>query len=88
MCLSCRIGRTVSFSASLLRRSARAVKPTVAGERFYEQALSILGKLENLLGLVRSSIGEVEGLASVEMPDSLSTILVGPFIEDVGRPIR
>ena len=70
-----------ALGVPLLQRSARGVKPTAAGERFYEEASSILRKLENLPGMVHSGIGDVEGLVSVGMPGSLSTILVGPFIE-------
>jgi LysR family transcriptional regulator, nitrogen assimilation regulatory protein len=68
-------------SASRFCKGARGIKPTAAGQRFYEKASSILRRYENLPGLVRSSIGDVEGLVSVGMPGSLSTTLVGPFIE-------
>jgi LysR family transcriptional regulator, nitrogen assimilation regulatory protein len=70
-----------SLGVPLLQRSARGVRPTAAGERLYDEASSILRKLENLPGMVRSSAGEVEGLVSLGMPASLSTTLVGPFIE-------
>jgi LysR family nitrogen assimilation transcriptional regulator len=70
-----------SLGIRLLQRSARGIKPTAAGQRFYEEASSVLRRYENLPGLVRSSIGEIEGLVSVGMPASLSTTLVGPFIE-------
>lgn len=70
-----------SLGVVLLQRSARGIKPTVAGQKFYEEASSILRKYENLPGLVRSSSGEVEGAVSLGMPASLSTTLVGPFIE-------
>jgi LysR family transcriptional regulator, nitrogen assimilation regulatory protein len=70
-----------ALGVPLLQRSARGVRPTVAGERLYEEASAILRKLENLASVVRSSTGEVEGLVGVGMPASLSTTLVGPFIE-------
>jgi LysR family transcriptional regulator, nitrogen assimilation regulatory protein len=70
-----------SLGIPLLQRSARGVKPTAAGEKLYEEASSILRKYENLPGLVRSSAGDVEGRVSLGMPASLSTTLVGPFIE-------
>src|SRR3984885_3610775 len=70
-----------SLGVPLLQRSARGVKPTVAGEKLYEEASSILRKLESLPSIVRSSTGEMRGLVSVGMPASLSTTLVGPFIE-------
>src|ERR1700759_2168970 len=65
----------------LLQRSARGIKPTVAGQKLYDEASSILRRYENLPGLVRSSTGEVEGSVSLGMPASLSTTMVGPFIE-------
>src|ERR1700733_3028243 len=49
-----------SLGVPLLQRSARGVRPTVAGERLYEEASSILRKLEKLPSVVRSSTGEVE----------------------------
>jgi len=70
-----------SLGIALLQRSARGIRPTAAGQRFYEQASSILRRYENLPGLVRSRIGEIEGSVSLGMPASLSTTLVGPFIE-------
>jgi LysR family nitrogen assimilation transcriptional regulator len=71
-----------SLGIALLQRSARGIKPTAAGQRFYDEASSILRRYENLPSLVRSSTGNVEGLVSVGMPASLSTTLVGPFIEE------
>jgi LysR family nitrogen assimilation transcriptional regulator len=70
-----------SLGVPLLQRSARGIRPTVAGEKLYEEASSILRRLANLPGLVRSSGGDVEGMVSVGMPASLSTTMVGPFIE-------
>jgi LysR family nitrogen assimilation transcriptional regulator len=70
-----------SLGVPLLQRSARGVKPTAAGQKLYDEASSILRKYENLPGLVRSSSGTVEGQVSLGMPASLSTTLVGPFIE-------
>jgi LysR family transcriptional regulator, nitrogen assimilation regulatory protein len=70
-----------SLGVPLLQRSARGIKPTAAGQKFYDEASSILRKYENLSGLVRSSTGDIEGRVGVGMPASLSTTLVGPFIE-------
>jgi LysR family transcriptional regulator, nitrogen assimilation regulatory protein len=81
--LSQQIGELeASLGVSLLKRSARGVRPTLAGQRLYEEASSILRKLENLPGVVRSSSGEVEGQVSVGMPASLSTTLVGLVIAE------
>ena len=70
-----------SLGIPLLQRSARGVRPTAAGQRFYEEASSILRRYEALPGLIRSIGGDVAGLVSLGMPASLSTTLVGPFIE-------
>ena len=80
--LSQQIGELeASLGLLLLERSARGVRPTAAGQRFYEEASSILRRYEALPGLVQSTGGEVAGLVSLGMPASLSTTLVGPFIE-------
>ncbi|WWE88557.1 LysR substrate-binding domain-containing protein [Bradyrhizobium symbiodeficiens] len=68
-------------SASRFSKEAREEFGQPAGERLYEEASSLLRRFENLSSLVRSSIGEVEGLVSLGMPASLSTTMVGPFIE-------
>jgi LysR family transcriptional regulator, nitrogen assimilation regulatory protein len=70
-----------SLGVSLLQRSARGVRPTAAGQRFYDEASSILRRYEALPGLIRSGGGEVAGMVGLGMPASLSTTLVGPFIE-------
>jgi LysR family nitrogen assimilation transcriptional regulator len=70
-----------SLGVPLLQRSARGVKPTAAGQKLYDEASSILRRYENLPGLVRSSSGTIEGQVSLGMPASLSTTLVGSFIE-------
>jgi|APCry1669192522_1035417.scaffolds.fasta_scaffold00090_20 LysR family nitrogen assimilation transcriptional regulator len=70
-----------SLGIPLFERSARGIKPTVAGQKFYEDASAILRRYESLPGLVRSSTGEIEGLVKLGMPASLSTTLVGPLIE-------
>ncbi|MGA2999571.1 LysR family transcriptional regulator [Bradyrhizobium sp.] len=79
--LSQQIGELeASLGVALLHRSARGIKPTPVGQRLYEEASAILRRYENLPALVRSSVGDIEGLVSVGMPASLSTTLVGPFI--------
>jgi LysR family transcriptional regulator, nitrogen assimilation regulatory protein len=70
-----------SLGVPLLQRSARGIRPTAAGQKLYEQASSILRKYGNIPSLVRSSTGDIDGRVSLGMPASLSTTLVGPFIE-------
>jgi LysR family transcriptional regulator, nitrogen assimilation regulatory protein len=80
--LSQQIGELeASLGVALLHRSARGIKPTAAGQRLYDEASSILRRYEKLPALVHSSIGEIEGAVSLGMPASLSTTVVGPFIE-------
>src|ERR1700751_665890 len=70
-----------SVGVPLLQRSARGIRPTAAGQKLYEQASSILRKYGNIPSLVRSSTADIDGRVSLGMPASLSTTLVGPFIE-------
>src|SRR6202000_1308923 len=44
-----------SLGVALLQRSARGIKPTAAGQRFYDEASSILRRYEDLPALVNSS---------------------------------
>src|SRR6201992_2922184 len=79
--LSQQIGELeASLGVPLLKRSARGVRPTLAGQRLYEEASWFLRRLANLPCVVRASGGEVEGQVSVGMPASLSTTLVGMVI--------
>ena len=74
-----------SLGVPLLQRSARGVKPTAAGQKFYDEASSILRKYENLPGLVRSNSGRVDGQVSLGMPASLSTTLVGKAARQISK---
>src|SRR6201985_3965935 len=56
----------------LLQRSARGIRPTAAGQRFYEEASSILRRYEGRPGLVHSSGGDIAGRVGLGMPASLS----------------
>ena len=66
---------------SLLQRSARGVRPTAAGEVLYREASSILRQMEQLPGIVRSSVGETEGTVGLGMSSTLAASLAGLFIE-------
>jgi LysR family transcriptional regulator, nitrogen assimilation regulatory protein len=69
------------LGVNLLLRSARGVRPTVAGEILYREASTILRLVENLPGVVRSESGETEGTISVGMSSTLAATLAGSFIE-------
>jgi LysR family nitrogen assimilation transcriptional regulator len=66
---------------TLLHRSARGAKPTIAGEVLYREASAILRQMDQLPGIVRSREGEVEGSVSLGMSSTLAATLAGGFIE-------
>lgn len=65
----------------LLHRTPRGVQPTPAGEILFERASSILRRLDELPGLLKSSIGDVAGTVSVGIVASLADVLIGPIAE-------
>lgn len=69
------------LGVSLLLRSARGVRPTAAGDVFYREATSILGRLQNLPGILRSSSRVSEGAVRLGMSSTLLATFAGPFIE-------
>lgn len=48
-------GLEATLGATLLHRSARGVCPTQVGKIFYREAVSILQRVEQLRGIVRST---------------------------------
>ncbi len=69
------------LGVSLLHRSPRGVRPTVAGETLYREAAAILQRMEQLPGKVRSTGGETAGAVNLGMTSTLAAALSGPFIE-------
>jgi len=69
------------LGVSLLKRSARGVRPTAAGEVLYREASAILRQVEQLPSIVRSSGGEAQGAVSLGMSSTLAATLAGAFIE-------
>jgi LysR family transcriptional regulator, nitrogen assimilation regulatory protein len=65
----------------LLKRSARGVRPTAAGEILYREASAILRQVEQLPSIVRSSDGEAQGVVKFGMSSTLAATLAGTFIE-------
>lgn len=65
----------------LLHRTPRGVHPTAAGQALFEQASSILRRLDGLPGLLKSSTGEIAGAVSLGIVASLAEALIGPFVE-------
>ena len=71
------------LGVTLLRRSARGVTPTAAGELLFREATSILHQLDQLPTVVRSGSGEAEGAVSVGLASSMAPILIGPLLAQV-----
>ncbi len=65
----------------LLHRSARGVRPTPAGEVLYREAISILGRMEQLPDLIRSSTQEIEGTVAVGVASVFGSAIVAQFLE-------
>ncbi|WP_425989199.1 LysR family transcriptional regulator [Afipia sp. DC4300-2b1] len=67
----------------LLHRTPRGVQSTPAGEILFEKASSILRRLDELPGLLKSSAGNITGTVSVGIVASLAEILIGPIVEHI-----
>lgn len=67
----------------LLHRTPRGVQPTPAGEILFERASSILRRLDELPGLLKSSTGDIAGTVSVGIVASLAESLIGPVVEEI-----
>jgi len=70
------------LGVSLLLRSARGVRPTAAGEVLYREASSILRRLQQLPGIVRSGTGPAKGTVRLGMSSSLLTTAPMAFMEE------
>lgn len=69
------------LGVSLLLRSARGVRPTAAGEVLYREASSILKRLEQLPGIVRSGTGPAKGIVRLGMSSTLLATAPMTFME-------
>lgn len=69
------------LGVSLLLRSARGVRPTAAGEVLYREASSILRRLQQLPGIVRSGTGSTKGIVRLGMSSTLLTTAPMAFME-------
>lgn len=65
----------------LLHRTPRGVQPTPAGEVLFERASSILRRLDELPGILKSTTGQVAGTVSLGIVASLAELLIGPLVE-------
>jgi LysR family transcriptional regulator, nitrogen assimilation regulatory protein len=65
----------------LLLRTPRGVKPTSAGETFFREASLILHRMDQLPGMLKSAIGDIQGTVRVGIVASLAGPLVGVIIE-------
>ena len=70
------------LGVSLLLRSARGVRPTAAGEVLYREASSILKRLQQLPGIVRSGTGTAAtGVVRLGMSSTFVTTAPAAFME-------
>lgn len=67
----------------LLHRTPRGVQPTSAGQVLFERASSILRRLEELPGVLKSSTGQIAGTVSLGVVASLAELLTGPIVERI-----
>src|ERR1700754_1482854 len=70
------------LGVSLLLRSARGVRPTAAGEVLYREASSILKRLQQLPGIVRSGTGVAEGVVRLGMSSTIMANAPAAFVEE------
>ena len=71
----------LDLGVPLLHRSARGVRPTPAGDILYREAVSILGRVNQLHELVRANGPEIEGTVNIGASSCLAATLLGPFFE-------
>ena len=69
------------LGVSLLLRSARGVRPTAAGDVLYREASSILKRLQQLPGIVRSGTGVAKGTVRLGMSSTFVTTAPAAFME-------
>jgi LysR family nitrogen assimilation transcriptional regulator len=69
------------LGVSLLKRSARGVRPTAAGELLYREATAILKHLERIPGVVRSSRGIAQGVVSIGLASVLGPNWAAKFVK-------
>jgi LysR family transcriptional regulator, nitrogen assimilation regulatory protein len=69
------------LGVSLLLRSARGVRPTAAGEVLYREASSILKRLQQLPGILRSGTEAAEGTVRLGMSSTVMTTVPMAFVE-------
>lgn len=71
----------------LLHRTPRGVQPTAAGQILFERASSILRRLDELPGVLKSSTGQVAGTVSLGIVASLAELLTGPVVEHIASEL-
>ena len=71
----------LDLGVPLLHRGPRGARPTPAGDILYREAVSILGRVNQLSELVRANGPEIEGTVSVGASCTLAATLLGPFFE-------
>ncbi|MBA1139462.1 MULTISPECIES: LysR substrate-binding domain-containing protein [Mesorhizobium] len=68
------------LGVTLLHRSVRGISPTQVGRVFYQEAVFVLRRMDQLRDIVRSTEGEPEGSVGLGMPSALAASLVSPLV--------
>ena len=69
------------FGVTLLQRSARCVRSTVAGEELYQEARKLIRRVDDLPSIVRSSQGDVRVVVPFGMASTVAPALTGKMLE-------
>lgn len=69
------------FGVTLLHRTARGVTPTAAGEVLYQEAVKLIRQVDDLLAIVRSAQGDIQGVVCFGMASTMAPALTGKMME-------
>ncbi|MEX3973758.1 LysR family transcriptional regulator [Paraburkholderia caribensis] len=67
-----------ALGVSLLERSPRGARATLAGKRLYDEAVEIIKRIEHLPEVVRADSVEMAGVVRIGMSPVLASFLSGP----------
>lgn len=73
------------LDTQLLLRSAKGVKPTIAGHTLYQRARTILRQMEQIRADVHEEGGIESGMVAVGLPTTIAAVLAVPLFEHVRR---
>ncbi|MEW5420579.1 LysR family transcriptional regulator [Amorphus sp. 3PC139-8] len=73
------------LGAQLLNRTSRGLRPTPAGADFYDDAVRVLGELDEAESRVASGHGRPSGIVRVAVPPMLTAMMIVPNLEEFFR---